>query len=231
MKQLLCKLVNYDDNLFRTVADDSGPYKLEPICAARGQTLGECWCWHPTTMALEIFLLLLFTKQLLELSQGTRRYLNSKENHFQTIIYILTVGFISTVPTNMDLAIHLATWAVFLQWLNITQLCGRIEFCGKLIFMAFDLFNELGKTLLVFTPLMFAFMFAFNILFQSNLLFNDLTTTYVNLLVMMQGEINFHDNLDQAVKEKWDRNLSFQVNTTLSTVNDVSGKDPLESPN
>ena len=130
----------------------------------------------------------------------------------------------------MDLAIHLATWAVFLQWLNITQLCGRIEFCGKLIFMAFDLFNELGKTLLVFTPLMFAFMFAFNILFQSNLLFNDLTTTYVNLLVMMQGEINFHDNLDQAVKEKWDRNLSFQVNTTLSTVNDVSGKDPLERP-
>ena len=209
-------ILNYD-NLFRTSdADYPGPSKLEPICTARGQTIGECWHWHSTTVALEFFLCCLFIRQFLEFSHGARRYLTSKENYFQTIIYILTVGFIITVPIHMGFSNHLATWAVFLQWLNITQLCGRIDFCGKLIFMAFDLAKDMGKTLLVFTPLMVAFMFAFNNMFPSHSLFNGLASTYIKLLVMMQGDTDFYDNFSyQKVKEEGGRNLSIQVNTMI----------------
>ena len=186
---------------------------MKPICEAMGQTLEDCWCMHPTTLALEIFLGFLFIRELLEFStRGPKQYLTSKENYLQVIIYILTVAFIITVPTNMVAANHLAAWAVFWECLNITQLFGRIDFFGRGIFMAFDVSKEIGKTLLVFLPSMAAFLFAFNMMFQADPVFNSLPNTAVKILVMMQGEFDFDDNLSyQKVKEEGGRNRSIQV--------------------
>ena len=186
---------------------------MKPICEAMGQTLEDCWCRHPTTLALEIFLGFLFIRELLEFStRGPKQYLTSKENYLQVIIYILTVAFIITVPTDMVAANHFAAWAVFWECLNITQLFGRIDFFGRGIFMAFDVSKEIGKTLLVFAPSMVAFILAFNMMFQSNLVFNSLSSTSAKILVMMQGEFDFDDNLSyQKVKEEGGRNRSIQV--------------------
>ena len=201
-------------NLFRTSnAPHPGPYKLDPICKALGQTLGECWCWHPTTLLLGICLCFLFIREFLELfTRGAKQYLTSKENYPQVIIYILTVAFIATVPTNMVVANHLAAWAVFWECLNITQLFGRIDFFGRGIFMAFDVSKEIGTTLLVFAPSMIAFILAFNMMFQADPVFNGLPSTAVKILVMMRGEFDFDDNLSyQKVKEEGGRNRSIQV--------------------
>ena len=193
---------------------------MKPICEAMGQTLEDCWCMHPTTLALEIFLGFLFIRELLEFStRGARQYLTSKENYLQVMIYILTVAFIITVPTNMVAANHLAAWAVFWECLNITQLFGRIDFFGRGIFMAFDVSKEIGKTLLVFAPSMVAFILAFNMMFQANLVFNSLSSTSAKILVMMQGEFDFDDNLSyQKVKEEGGRNRSIQVSKTKCRV-------------
>ena len=138
--------------------------------------------------------------------------MTSKENYLQVMIYILTIMFIVTVPTDTVAANHLAAWAVFWECLNITQLFGRIDFFGRGIFMAFDVSKEIGKTLLVFAPSMVAFILAFNMMFQSNLVFNSLSSTSAKILVMMQGEFDFDDNLSyQKVKEEGGRNRSIQV--------------------
>ena len=138
--------------------------------------------------------------------------MTSKENYLQVMIYILTVMFIVTVPTDTVAANHIAAWAVFWECLNITQLFGRIDFFGRGIFMAFDVSKEIGKTLLVFAPSMVAFILAFNMMFQSNLVFNSLSSTSAKILVMMQGEFDFDDNLSyQKVKEEGGRNRSIQV--------------------
>ena len=201
-------------NCFRTSdADHPGPYKLEPICQAIGQTLKECWSWHPTTLALEIVLCFLFLREIFEFcTRGARKYLTSKENYLQVMIYILTVMFIVIVPTDMVAANHLVAWAVFWECLNITQLFGRIDFFGRGIFMAFDVSKEIGTTLLVFAPSMIAFILAFNMMFQADPVFNGLPSTAVKILVMMQGEFDFDDNLSyQKVKEEGGRNRSIQV--------------------
>ena len=46
----------------------------------------------------------------------------------------------------MVAANHLAGWSVFLACVNVTQLLGRIDFFGKVIFMAFDVTKEIGKS-------------------------------------------------------------------------------------
>ena len=126
-------------------------------------------------MALEIFLLCLFIRELLEFgTRGARQYLTSKENYLQVFVYILTVAFIVTVPTDMVAANHLAAWAVFWECLNINQLFGRVDFFGRGIFMAFDVSKEIAKMLIVFAPSMVAFIFAFNMMFQADPAFHGL---------------------------------------------------------
>ena len=80
--------------------------------------------------------------------------------------------------------------------------------------MAFDVSKEIAKTLVVFAPSMAAFVFAFNMLYQANPIFHDLKSTLVKILVMMQGEFDFNDDLTtRKVKEHGGRNRSIQVNS------------------
>ena len=200
--------------LFRTNNKGSpGPYPLEPICTAMGETIEKCWHYHSTTIGLEIFLVILFIREILEfITRGPRQYLTSKENYLQVVIYIFTVAFIVTVPGHIVAANHLVAWAVFLEYLNLTQLFGRIDFFGRGIFMAFDVSKEIGKTLLVFAPSITAFILAFNMMFQADPVFKGLPNTSVKILVMMQGEFDFDDNLSyQKVNEEGGRNRSIQV--------------------
>ena len=85
--------------------------------------------------------------------------------------------------------------------------------------MAFDVSKEIAKTLIVFTPSIAAFIFAFNMMFQADPVFHGGMNTMVKILVMMQGEFDFDDNLSyQQVVENGGRNISIQV-TYLPTYN------------
>ena len=199
---------------FRTNDEDHpGPYRLEPICLARGLSEDECWNHHPLKIALQIFLCCLFIRELLEcFTRGPNQYFKSKENYLQLVIYLLTTLFLITVTCHMVMANHFAAWAVFFACLNVTQLFGRIDFFGKVIFMAFNVSKEIAKTLFVFLPSMAAFVFAFNMLYQADPVFHGIFSTLVKVLVMMQGEFDFDDNLSyQNVKNFGGRNVSIQV--------------------
>ena len=203
--------------IFRT--NDSshpGPYSLQPICEALGQTVQDCWNEHPNTVALNIFLGCLFIREILEcFTGGWKKYLSSMENYLQLFIYFLTTTFICIAPFHTVLANHVVAWAVFFSWLNVTQLIGRIDFFGRVIFMAFDVSKEIAKTLIVFTPSIAAFIFAFNMMFQADPVFHGEINTMVKILVMMQGEFDFDDNLSyQKVVENGGRNVSIQVKYT-----------------
>ena len=116
----------------------------------------------------------------------------------------------------MELANHCGAWAVFLTWLNLTQLLARFEFFGLGIFMALHVAEKIIKTMLVFTTSFLAFIFGFNMLFQANPAFHGIIGTGVKIFVMMQGEFNFDDNLGyQNVHEHGGRNISIQVKNTF----------------
>ena len=86
--------------------------------------------------------------------------------------------------------------------------------------MALDVSKEIGTTLLVFAPSMIAFILAFNMMFQADPVFNGLPSTAVKILVMMQGEFDFDDNLSyQKVKEEGGRNRSIQVKESVNYSN------------
>ena len=171
-------------------------------------------------MALKIFLGCLFIREILEcFTRGWKNYFSSRENYLQLFIYILTTTFIIIAPFHTVVANHVVAWAVFFSWLNVTQLIGRIDFFGRVIFMAFDVSKEIAKTLIVFTPSIAAFIFAFNMMFQADPAFHGTINTLVKILVMMQGEFDFDENLSyQQVVENGGRNISIQVTYLLKYI-------------
>ena len=167
------------------------------------------------TLALELLLCFLFIRELLEcMTRGPKDYFKSLENIFQLCIYFLTFGFIITAPLNTLLANHFAAWAVFFACMNLTQLFGRFDFFGKIIFMAFSVSREIIKTMLVFIPSMLAFVYGFRIMYRASESesFDGFSHTLVKLFVMMLGEFDYDDNIShQHVREEGGRNISIQV--------------------
>ena len=90
----------------------------------------------------------------------------SPENWLQLLILLLSLVFVFIAPYNTEFGIHIGAWAVFLAWLDITTLLGRIELFGEYIFMAIDVTKTLLKTLIVFTPSFVAFSLTFNMLLK-----------------------------------------------------------------
>ena len=147
---------------------------------------------------------------------GSTAYFKKLENYLQLAIAILTLTFIFSATENMELANHCGAWAVFLTWLNLSQLLARFDFFGLGIFMALHVAAKIMKTMLVFTPSFIAFIFGFNMLFQANPAFHGLIGTGVKIFVMMQGEFDFDDNLGyKSVHEHGGRNWSIQVTQFL----------------
>ena len=185
---------------------------MEPICAAIGQNINECWYHHPLVIFLWISLLVFVILEGFEIIRtGYIAYFKKLENYLQLAIAILTLTFIFSAPENMELANHCGAWAVFLTWLNLSQLLARFDFFGLGIFMALHVAAKIMKTMLVFTPSFIAFIFGFNMLFQANPAFHSLIGTAVKIFVMMQGEFDFDDNLGyKSVHEHGGRNWSIQ---------------------
>ena len=196
---------------FRT--SDNYPYPLEPICKAIGQDIYECWYYHPLVIILQMALLVFVLLEAFEvIGSKPTTYFTKLENYLQLSIAILTLTFIYSAPVDMELANHSGAWAVFLTWLNLTQLLARFEFYGLGIFMALHVAKKIVATMLVFTTSFIAFILGFNMLFQANPAFHGIIGTGVKIFVMMQGEFDFDDNLGyQNVHEHGGRNISIQV--------------------
>ena len=190
---------------------------MEPICAAIGQNIYECWYYHPLVIFLWLSLLVFVIMEVFEIIRtGPASYFKKLENYLQLAIVILTLIFILSAAENTELANHCGAWAVFLTWLNLSQLLARFDFFGLGIFMALHVAAKIMKTMLVFTPSFIAFIFGFNMLFQANPAFHGLIDTAVKIFVMMQGEFDFDDNLGyKSVHEHGGRNVSIQVILTF----------------
>ena len=196
---------------FRTGKNDSF-HTLEPICLAMGQSIYQCWYLNPWTVILILFLVMLIFREMLEFYTLGLKYFKSKENYLQVFILILSGTFVCWAPFNLEGGTHIAGWAIFLTWVNITTLLGRIEFIGKYIFMSIDVTKTLLKTLLIFTPSFIAFTLTFNIFLKADHEFYGLTTSALKVFVMMIGELQFTETfIHSKVKEKGGRNFSVQV--------------------
>ena len=120
------------------------PYKLLPICEAKGLTIFQCWYNCPLVLVNGVFLLILLLREIIEflsavfLSSTGWSYLTIS-NFFQLFEIILSTTFIFLVPNDMELANHFGAWAVFIAWINVSRFLSMIDFVGEYMNMAWNI--------------------------------------------------------------------------------------------
>ena len=141
-----------------------------------------------------------------------KAYLTSKENWLQMILFILTLAFIFHTPSNVNAGSHWAAWSVFLAWIDLTLLLGRIDYLGEYIFMATTIARRLITFMFVYVPSFVAFAFAFNILLHSARLFRGPGSAILKTLTMALGELEFGSYFAYyKVESSGGANISVQV--------------------
>ena len=160
-----------------------------------------------------IGLAFLIGREALQAITNWKSYIMSKENLLEILIIFTTLLSLVGLFLWRDAAIHLAAWAVFLAWFELTMMLGRVPKIGIFIYMAINVLKTLSLFFLVYMPLLWAFALTFHILLPSNETFTDPLTALLKVLSMMSGEFDLTDNflMNQSLEDnaQWSTQLMF----------------------
>ena len=128
-----------------------------------------------------IGLAFLIGREALQAIINWKSYLMSKENLLEIFIIITTLLSLICLFLWRNAAIHLAAWASFFSWFELTMMLGRVPKIGIFIYMAINVLKTLSLFFLVYMPLLWAFALTFHILLPSNETFTDPLTALLKV--------------------------------------------------
>ena len=195
-------------------AEDKTPYPLLPICQALGySSLWDCWVLNTSIVIVTLTTMMVVFRELIEvLVRGPREYFGEKENLLQFFICLASIGFLCLAPFHHVLGTHVAAWALFAAWLDLTTYLGRFGLIGDHVFLMFKVTIVLLKCFVVFLPTLLGFGMGFAMLLHGNPNFESWVTSCLKVVTMMLGELEFDEHfIYHEVKEIGGRNYSTQI--------------------
>lgn len=159
-----------------------------------------------------VLLFLLLMREILQAIHSWSRYVKEKENYLELLLISCTLTYVTVMFFNSTVAQHFGAASVFLAWIDMTLLIGRLPAVGIYIYMAVHVMKLLLIILLVYSTSLLAFAFAFHLLMPSHIAFDNPVTATLKVLVMMIGEFDFDDNFTwHGIKESGHSNGSSQI--------------------
>ena len=118
--------------------------------------------------------------------------------------------------------VHFAALALFGSWGNLTLIIGKTPAAGIYILMITGVTKELLKFLTLYTTCLIGFVMAFHILngYSHPELFQDPLTSLMTILVMMVGEINYGDFINNVSMQS----QNIQIYQNFSVMSYISVK-------
>jgi transient receptor potential cation channel subfamily A protein 1 len=157
------------------------------------------WFFYLATMGGTC--VMIFREIVLIMFSG-KQYFRLWDNLLEILILVCTVVFLAMSWFNLTAARHFATWSVFFGWLGLTLFIGRIPSIGIYIYMSFRVISTLMQFIVVFSPVLAAYVFAFCIIHPKAKVFDNPFTSFLKVLVMMTGEFSMEEYfIWQSVKD------------------------------
>jgi len=141
--------------------------------------------------------LFLWLREFKQFVRNCKEYLKDKENWAEVALLLCSgLYLILLYMPKVDevLVHHLSSWSVFIAWIDVTLLMGRLPNIGATIQMCFHVVKSVLLLLAVFLPIFLAFGFAFHVILLSNVQFESPIFSIMKILTMMAGEFDFYDN-------------------------------------
>ena len=100
-------------------------------------------------------------------------YFKNLENYLQLFLLACSFSFLYCSTYDVDTALHLGAWMVFVIWIDTTLLMGRICKFGLYIYMSVEVTKTMLMCYFTYLPTFMAFTFGMHILYKSNPGFDD----------------------------------------------------------
>jgi hypothetical protein len=200
-----------DKKMWKT-SEDTGPYSIGPILDAIEPDKAILMAWTYSKIFVHVFGVALVIRELLQCYANGFQYFWSFENLLDLFIIGLAIGFNISSQNNIELAAHLGGWSLFFAWIDLTLILGRLPFFGENIYMSINVTKALMGCLMVYVPSLMAFASAFHMFLAPSLLFDNPISSFLKVLVMMAGELEFSNFfIYHQVDKLGGRNTSVQV--------------------
>ena len=164
-----------------------------------------------------ICLVLLILRELIQCGHSWRLHVRSKENWIECLIIIFVASYLVTFIAGNNaqgqwgLASHFGAWAVFSVWMELAMMFGQLPAIGIYIQMSINVAKTLIVFLMVYSPVLFAFAFALHLLLASNGSFGNPLTSFLKILAMMIGELDYENNFTWNAVSKSKAFVSTQI--------------------
>ena len=210
------KKIRCEKNRLTVKEQNHNGTKLGMIYDTLGLSITDDWKYDWKNWIAVIFIGLVLLKEIVELTlngkRGFKIYIKSLQNWIQCLLICMSVVFYHYCEINLDTATHAAAWMVFLAWIDLTLYVGKIDILGEYIYMSVIVSKTIFWCLFIYVPSYMAFTFGFYILLKSNEAFRSYTATFIRILAMQAGELDFKEDFDfHHVEEKGGLNYSVQV--------------------
>ena len=124
--------------------------------------------WYNITRYASIILVtLLFLWELHEIILDFKKkkpfsYLKSLSNYLDWIIICTAASFLVFWENNIEVGCDLLGWTLFYVYLDLTLHLAHHHWIGQYIYMALSIMKTMCLALVIFTPILCAFAFAFH---------------------------------------------------------------------
>ena len=148
------------------------------------------WFFYLSTLGGTFVMIL---REIIQIMFSGKQYFRLWDNLLEILILICSVAFLVATFFSLTAARHFATWSIFFGWLELTLYIGRIPSIGIYIYMSLRVISTLIHFIIVFSPVLAAYVFAFYIIHPQARVFDNPFTSFLKVLVMMTGEFSLEE--------------------------------------
>ena len=151
-------------------------------------------CW--------ILLLTIVIREVLQLIAIGKDYVKSRENWMEWLMIISSITYMTLLLCNVNASVlqQSASFTVYFVWMDLMLFLGRISVVGVYIHMYFSVLHTLCFFLLLFCPILAAFALSFHALLLENPVFESVRYSFLKIIVMAIGEIEFEGNFFEKIE-------------------------------
>ena len=168
---------------------DFGVTHLVDNCEDKA-AVASFWVFYAATFGGTLVMIL---REIVQIAFSGKQYFRLWDNLLEILILLCTVVFLTVSMFSLSAARHFATWSIFFGWLELTLFIGRVPSIGIYIYMSFRVIRTLIHFMIVFSPVLAAYVFAFYIIHPHAKVFDNPFTSSLKVLVMMTGEYNLEE--------------------------------------
>ncbi|XP_059183151.1 transient receptor potential cation channel subfamily A member 1b [Centropristis striata] len=139
-------------------------------------------------------------KELVQLSQQRWNYFKDYSNQTDWLSAVFSLLFIIPTMLNTEGSLHwqAGAYAVLHSWIGFLLYLQRFEGSGIYVVMFWEIMRTLGRIVMLFVYLLFAFGLAFHALMLNQKEFETVPLSVMQTFVMMVGELNYQNNFLEA---------------------------------